>query len=406
MTTAHRAATRRRAAALAASLAIAAGMVGMLAGPVAAEEPTTAHFVDHSPVNWDLYGQFPGHAPGPQHQAGLNILDIAGEDDNALAYCVEPLAPIVGAAQGGYDLDEATWDEASVNNADIVTAILTNYYPIADGPEGYTLTGSDAEKAGAVQAAIWHFIAGYEMFDHDPTGGVVNLETAFADYNVILKAVADGVLETPATLTLSIDEPAHGTVVPNTLVGPFVVHTTAASVDLVPDAGLVVAHEDGTPFTGPAHDGDDLWLTSASDGKFTLTAKASGLESGVRFFKNDDGVDYNKDNLQDFSFAVVTPKDVQTSVEVEYKTPPQTTAPPTSTPPTTTPETTVPTTPETSVVTTVPEQSTTVPVTPSEGGGLPVTGAQSALLAGIALALIGAGAAFGIISRRRRRGEA
>ncbi|HKE72516.1 MAG TPA: thioester domain-containing protein [Acidimicrobiales bacterium] len=395
MTIAHRAATRRRAAALAASLALAAGMVGTLAAPVAAEEPTTAHFVDHSPVNWDLYGQFPGHNPGPQHQAGLNILDIAGEDADGLAYCVDPSSPINGAAQGGYDLDEANWDTSGVNNADIVTAILTNYFPIAEGPEGYTLTGSDAEKAGAVQAAIWHFIGGFELFDHDPTGNVKNLDTAFADYNVILKAVADGVLETPAKLTLTVDQPDHDdAAVPNTLVGPFVVHTTAASVDLLPDDGLVVSHEDGTPFTGPAHDGDELWLTSASDGKLSLTIKAQGLESGVRFFTND--------TLQDFSFAVVTPAEKEVKVEVEFTTPPQTTTPSTA-PPTTAPATTVPVTPETSVVTTVPD-ATTVPVTPSQGG-LPVTGAQSALLAGIALVLIGVGVTFGIISRRRR-GEA
>jgi hypothetical protein len=401
MIIAHRA-TRRRAAALAASLALAAGMVGALAGPASADEPETAHFDDHSLVQWDIYGQFPGFPAGPMHQAGLNILHLNGEDEDVLAYCVEPLAPIVGHAQGGYDLQETPWTDTSVENAATVEAILANYFPIGEGPEGYGLVGSDEEKAGSVQAAIWHFVAGFTLFESDPTGTITHGENVFANYNTILKAVSDGVLETPSKLTLTLDEPDHSTPsVPNTLIGPFVVHTTAASVDLVADEGLMVVNEDGTPFTGPAHDGDELWLTSATDGHFSLHAKASGLESGVRFFTNDGKVD----NLQDFSFAVVTPKDVEKSVEVDYTTPPETTVPPTTAPPTTMPPTTVPVTPETSVVsTTVPDSSTTVPVTPQQGG-LPVTGAQSALLAGLALVLIGVGAAFGIASRKRR-GEA
>jgi hypothetical protein len=77
--------------------------------------------------------------------------------------------------------------------------------------------------------------------------------------------------------------------------------------------------------------------------------------------------------------------------------PPPTTAPPTTAPPTTVPETTttVPITPNTSEVT----PPTTVPITPS-GGGLPVTGAQSLMLAAVALVLVGLGVGFRIISRR------
>jgi hypothetical protein len=41
-----------------------------------------------------------------------------------------------------------------------------------------------------------------------------------------------------------------------------------------------------------------------------------------------------------------------------------------------------------------------VPITPSSGGGLPVTGAQSLMLAAVALVLVGLGVGFRIISRR------
>jgi LPXTG-motif cell wall-anchored protein len=48
-------------------------------------------------------------------------------------------------------------------------------------------------------------------------------------------------------------------------------------------------------------------------------------------------------------------------------------------------------------VTTTPPRST--------GGSLPVTGAQTLVLVGVALALVAAGVGFGIVSRRSR-GEA
>jgi LPXTG-motif cell wall-anchored protein len=43
-----------------------------------------------------------------------------------------------------------------------------------------------------------------------------------------------------------------------------------------------------------------------------------------------------------------------------------------------------------------------VTVPTGNGGGLPVTGAQSLVLVAIAALLLAAGAAFGVISRRKR----
>jgi LPXTG-motif cell wall-anchored protein len=153
---------------------------------------------------------------------------------------------------------------------------------------------------------------------------------------------------------------------------------------------------------GPAHHGDELWITSQSPGYFSLYAKVEGVKTKVRYFKSNEYP--AKQDLQDCFFAVVTAKEKKVGVMVDFHTPPSTSTPPTSeTPSTSTPETSVPVTPETTVVdTTVPDDTTTVPVTPSQGGGLPVTGAQSVLLTALALALIGVGAAFGIVSRRRR----
>jgi hypothetical protein len=180
---------------------------------------------------------------------------------------------------------------------------------------------------------------------------------------------------------------------------------SAASVELLPDSGLTVHHADGTPWVGPAHDGDEVWVKSETADYFDLEAKAEGMKSGVRYFKSDDG---GKERT--CFFAVVVPEVKTAAAMADFDSPSATETTPTLVPdtsvPPSVPETTVPVTPQTSVVeTTMPEGSTsTVTVTPSQGG-LPVTGAQSALLAGIALVLIGLGAAFGIVSRRRR-GEA
>lgn len=398
MTTVHRAATRRRAAALAASLAIAGGLVGTLAAPASATEPgDTGHFVDQAQsTTADIEGSFPGQDE-MTYKAGLNLITIDGEDDEAAAYCVRPPKKSICQKDSDYALHEGDWDSSGIENRDIVEAILASYFPIGDGPEGYGLVGTDEEKAAATQAAIWHFTDGFTL-------GSANPANILANYATILQAVDDDALaSSPEHLELSIEEPDETEGLVNQLLGPYIVHTNAASVELMPDAGLTVHHEDGSPFTGPAHDGDELWITSDSAGYFSLYAKVKGVKTKVRYFKSDE-YQY-KAELQDCFFAVVTEKEKKVGVMVDFDTPPPTSTPPTSDTPTTTPpETTVPVTPETSVVVTTapPGETTTVPVTPSQGGGLPVTGAQSVLLTALALALIGIGAAFGIVSRRRR----
>jgi TQXA domain-containing protein/LPXTG-motif cell wall-anchored protein len=384
MTIAQRAATRRRAAAaVVASLAVAAGLVGTLAGPASAEDPgSTATFVDHSEVTWDVKGDFhDGVGPHIVFKTGLQMLTVDGADEFTFAYCIDAFQGI----SAGDVLDGTAWAEAGIANSDKVAKILANYFPTGDGPEGYELTGRDNEKAAATQAAIWHFANGFDLLPYTDTA------TVEANYATILKAIEDGVLPSPGgKVTLDIEGPSDTEALPNELVGPFVVHTTATSVELTPGPGLTVHNEDGTPFEGPAHDGDELWLTSDAPGTVSLSAKASGLESEAKA--------YTSPERQDMAFAVVTPNEVEVQIGLEFTTP---TTPTSETPPTT-PEVTTPapTTPTPAVVETTP---TTVPTTQPTGGHLPKTGAQSLLLVALALVLLAIGATFGIVSRRRRR---
>ena len=381
MTIAQRAASRRGVAAVVASLALAAGLVGTFAAPSAADE-SSGEYQGLSEFHEAVKGHLPGGGT-KSIQAGLLNLQVDGSSTVEGAYCVD----FIGGIDEGDTIPEVPWDGSSVANRDAVERILNSYFPVGVGPEGYEIEGTDSEKAAATQAAIWHFTNGFEL---ESSNGH---PTVLANYQTILAAVADGAL--PALggpVTLSIEGDTDVDAIPGQLIGPFVIHTSAASVDLTPGEGVTLHHEDGSPFEGPASDGDELWLEASEAGEASLYAYAAGVESGVRLFADAD--------VQDLAFLVVTPREVMDEVEVEVQTPP-TSSPPSST--TTPPEST------TTTDSTVPQQGTpsttsTVPVTTptSNGGGLPITGANTLGLVGAALVLLAAGVGFGAYSRRRR----
>ena len=381
MTIAQRAASRRGVAAVVASLALAAGLVGTFAAPSAADE-SSGEYQGLSEFHEAVKGHLPGGGT-KSIQAGLLNLQVDGSSTVEGAYCVD----FIGGIDEGDTIPEVPWDGSSIANRDAVERILNSYFPVGVGPEGYEIEGTDSEKAAATQAAIWHFTNGFEL---ESSNGH---PTVLANYQTILAAVAGGAL--PALggpVTLSIEGDTDVDAIPGQLIGPFVIHTSAASVDLTPGEGVTLHHEDGSPFEGPASDGDELWLEASEAGEASLYAYAAGVESGVRLFADAD--------VQDLAFLVVTPREVMDEVEVEVQTPP-TSSPPSST--TTPPEST------TTTDSTVPQQGTpstssTVPVTTptSNGGGLPITGANTLGLVGAALVLLAAGVGFGAYSRRRR----
>jgi len=381
MTIAQRAASRRGVAAVVASLALAAGLVGTFAAPSAADE-SSGEYQGLSEFHEAVKGHLPGGGT-KSIQAGLLNLQVDGSSTVEGAYCVD----FIGGIDEGDTIPEVPWDGSSIANRDAVERILNSYFPVGVGPEGYEIEGTDSEKAAATQAAIWHFTNGFEL---ESSNGH---PTVLTNYQTILAAVAGGAL--PALggpVTLSIEGDTDVDAIPGQLIGPFVIHTSAASVDLTPGEGVTLHHEDGSPFEGPASDGDELWLEASEAGEASLYAYAAGVESGVRLFADAD--------VQDLAFLVVTPREVMDEVEVEVQTPP-TSSPPSST--TTPPEST------TTTDSTVPQQGTpstssTVPVTTptSNGGGLPITGANTLGLVGAALVLLAAGVGFGAYSRRRR----
>jgi TQXA domain-containing protein len=378
MITAQRQRARRRAAATVAAIATAAGLVAVMAAPAGA---ATAQF--NGAIEGES-GTLAGSIDGDEgsYGGGLFSITIDGEVESR-AYCIDILTDI----DGNPTYDEASWSDSGIDNLAAVEAILRHYYPNGNGPAEFPLVGSNAEKAMGTQAAIWHFTDGFEL----STGAGDNPANVIANYETILAAVAaglDGFGE--PTVTLGITPPASTEGEVGGVVGPYVVDTTADTVTVTASEGVTLVDSEGAPFTGDIVDGTELWLSSDTEGTGSITGTASATATAGRVFLAK--------GQQSLILAAPVTVDVTAEAVVSFVTPPPpTTTSSTTTSPTTSPETTttVPTTPDTTVV----PPPTTVPVTPS-GGGLPVTGAQSLILAAVALLLVGLGVGFRIVSRR------
>ena len=381
MTIAQRAASRRGVAAVVASLALAAGLVGTFAAPSAADGGS-GEYQGISTAHETVKGHLPGGTTKTL-DAGLLKLQVEGEDGVDLSYCVDFTGPL----EKGDVIPEAPWEGSNVANRDVVERILNSYFPTGVGPAGHEITGTDSEKAAGTQAAIWHFTNGFVL------EGSTGHPAVLANYEAILAAVAaDALPALSGPVVVNIGGETDVDAIPGQLIGPFTIHTTAASVELTPGEGTTLHHADGSPFEGPGHDGDEIWLKASEAGEASLYAYGEGLAAGVRLFADR--------YVQDLAFLVVTPTMDMDEVEVEVHTPP-TTSSTTSTSTTSTTEqstTTSSIVPQTTVTT-----PTTTPVVPQQTtGGLPRTGAETLGLVALALVLLAAGVGFGVYSRRRR----
>jgi TQXA domain-containing protein len=383
MITAQRQRRRRRASTIVASLVAATGLVVGLASPAFAA--SVAKFLGLADgQSATIHGNYNG---GEGISAGLFDVVIDGEVDT-FAYCIDLHTPIPEDT----DLDEIEWETSGVANLAKVEAILAHYHPGGNGPEEHAITGTDAQKAAATQAAIWHYTDEYDLTLGEPNDPVI-----VSNYSAILEAVEGGLggFGEP-TVTLSITPPASTEGVAGELVGPYVINTSAESATLTPSEGVGLFNVDGSPFTDSVVDGTQVWLSSESEGSGTLSATATAEVGAGRVFFSE--------GVQRLILASTVTTEAAAEAAVSF-TPPQTTTSAPTTTSTSTTSTTVPVTTETTVVDAT--TTTTVPVVPASnsGGGLPVTGAQSLVLVGIALVLVVIGAGFGIISRRKRLEE-
>ena len=391
---------RRRALGLAGALVAVVAAAAVLAAPAgAASEATFDDLVDgsYATVNGNL-GSF---------TAGLMGMTIDGAS-GAAGYCID-IGTSIDPGESG--LGEVDWDTSGVPNLDTVGRILAAYHPNGSGPAGFEITGTDAQRAAATQAAIWHVTDGFDLTvgDNDPV-----IE---ANYAAILAAVDADALPSSGQpdVSLSITSPEVTSGDAGTPVGPFVVSTTASSVTLTPAAGVTVTDGEGVPLAGPIVDGTEFFLLSDADTTATVTASAEATVHAGRVFV--------KDGSQRLILATSVATTVDAEASASWTTPP-TTTPPTTAPPTTAPPQSTTTVPEptSTTVTTAPPQGTSStlsiqpnpsvitapapgPSTPTPvptSGSLPRTGNDARPLVAVGLVLVAAGAMLGFAARHRR----
>lgn len=406
----------RRALAAVTVMVAAGALFGGLAAPAdAASEATFTGLVPGASAT------IRGTAGGAErtYTAGLMAMTIDGST-GAAGYCIDIHTTIDDGASG---LAEVDWASSGVPQLEVVEMILGSYHPSGSGPAGYEIVGTEAQRAAATQAAIWHHTDGFEL------SAAGNDPTIVANYDAILRAVADGVLPGfgEPSVSLAIAPPAETEATQGDPVGPFVISTTATAVELSPSAGVSVTDAAGTPLAGPFADGDEFWLVSDEPGTATVTATADATVHAGRVF--------HRDGVQRLILATTVRTTVGAEATASWtERPPETTTttvPETTT--TTTPETTTTTepetttteppatsttevTPQTSVPTTAPpSEAPTTEVTiesledaapaptpqPAPTGRLAWTGSNTGTLVASAIVLIATGALAGLVARRR-----
>ena len=361
-------------------MAAAAGLIAGAATPAGA---ATADY--NGPVPGES-GSLVGSIDGDEGTfgGGLFSITIDGEVESQ-AYCIDINTPISGSPS----YDEVEWGSSGIENLVIVEAILRHYYPNGNGPGEFALEGSNADKARATQAAIWHFTDGFEL----STEPGDNPATVVANYEKILAAVEaglEGFGEPTVTLAITPPESTEGTV--GGLVGPYVIDTTADSVTVTPSEGVSLVDSEGEPRSPTFVDGTEFWLTSDTAGSGTVSATASATATAGRVFMAQ----------RQQTLILAAPVTIEAAAEAvgvvraadDHHRRPRPRRPRRPRPP--------PRRCRSRPTRRSCPRPTTVPITPSqgEGGGLPVTGAQSLILALVAVLLVALGVGFRIVSKR------
>ena len=204
----------------------------------------------------------PGFTAKNESFAGIIHGTPTGGGPTLNLYCIDINTLTFGGV--GYTL--GTWDASGVPNVGYVARLLNDYYP--NNPSQPALP-SDAQKAAAVQAAIWYFSDRYVLSTSDSLhNSVAAIVTA------VQKA---GALPSPTPPSLSIDPPDRSG--PHTVLGPFTVTTDAPEgakvyapgADMFKDRALTmpIAPEELVP------SGTKIWLRSTGLSTVVLHATST-----------------------------------------------------------------------------------------------------------------------------------
>jgi hypothetical protein len=180
-------------------------------------------------------------------------------------YCVD----LHVSTEAGLGYDAAAWSVTDVPNIAFVNRIVQTYYPSSTLPAGAT---SNAQRAAAVQAAIWFFTDNFAVGTSTAAGAALYPLVA----SIVSAVLAAGPLNTePPLPQVTITGPATGAA--ETVLGPYTVHTTATEATVTVTGAQVFADAAGTQplpntFTRPA--GGTFFLRTDDPATVTIHASA------------------------------------------------------------------------------------------------------------------------------------
>jgi TQXA domain-containing protein len=351
-----------------------------------------------------------------QEPTALMGLQVGKQTD--WMYCIELTVESKGK---GTQLQSLPWaqfpssdtDSQFVANAGKVNWILHESFPsislktLAAAANAQGLTNTQAVEA--TQAAIWHFSNGADL---DTKNAKKNDAQVDALYTYLITKATDLPQPTVDKPTVKVVPPSSTKGTDGSLIGPFTIQSNLGSTPLAVTSNLIkgvtLTDAKGTTLPGTTvKDGDKVYFdvakgTGTSTASFTVTGQAdvgkmfAGMDIAAAAAK-PGGVKANcntQPTTQTLIVAQSTSVSDQATATWEHTVVTTTTStPPSSTQPTSTQPTVAPTT-------------STTPAAVATGGGsgsLPFTGVSLILPVGLAVILLGAGGAFLIMQRKRKR---
>jgi Domain of unknown function (DUF5979)/Thioester domain len=247
-----------------------------------------------------------GFTPKNESFAGIINGTPTGGGSNLELYCID----ILTSTYIGFGYELGTWDSANVPNVGFVARILNEYYPNTNEPSSLT---SAADKAAAVQAAIWYFSDRYVLSTSDP------LHAAVAA--IVTKVQSEGPLIQPPPPTLAIT-PTNASGPAGSVVGPFTVTSSladatvsAVGATMYANAAATVPIANGTKVPS----GTQIWLKSTGPSSAVLraTAEATVPTGNVYLYDGDS----SPSDAQKLILAHTTTLTTTVSATAEFKAP-------------------------------------------------------------------------------------
>ncbi|MER5178867.1 DUF5979 domain-containing protein [Streptomyces sp. NPDC002896] len=227
--------------------------------------------------------------------AGTIVIQDTVTGRTGLTYCID----LFTDTETGVNYELGEWSEAHITNLGYVEYILQHYYPTTGEPSGATV----AQRAAAVQAAIWFFTDNYILAT---TGTSATIRTYTAA--IVADALANGPSAEPAEPELSVTPEQMPAPATGEIVGPFTVTADGPStiqitgVEVFTDSAGQNQLQDGDT----VQPGTRLWARSVSDDDpqgFVLERVANVVEGNVLLY---DGTNAGLEDAQTLVLAQET----------------------------------------------------------------------------------------------------